>query len=148
MKITETLHSDHEKAQEIFQKMEGTSARAVKARMEQFEKLQHELLPHMEAEEKIIYPRLKSDGKPEIVMEAFEEHRAARLWMEVVAKTPFDDETWQAKVKVFGEMIDHHIEEEEGEIFEMMEEELDEEEDEAMDEKFMQLKEKKLMSMK
>ena len=69
-------------------------------------------------EEEIFYPALKSHPKAkDIVLEGYEEHHVVDLLMGELESLDVSDETWGAKATVMKENIEHHIEEEEGEMF-------------------------------
>ena len=73
---------------------------------------------HEKIEEQIFYPALKQHAEAkEIVLEAYEEHDVVDTIMGEIEQTPVEDETWIAKFTVMKENLEHHIEEEEGEMF-------------------------------
>ena len=73
----------------------------------------HELI-----EEKVLYPALKTHPEAkDIVLEGYQEHHVADLIVKELQALPKDDEKWGAKFKVLKESIEHHIKEEEGEMF-------------------------------
>ncbi len=75
---------------------------------------------HKDAEEETFYARLEQDPELRpIIQQARMEHHAANLLFKETDWMTFDEEKWMAKVKVLREMIGHHIEKEEGQIFEM-----------------------------
>src|SRR6185295_7451061 len=81
-------------------------------------KLKQELSIHEVIEEEIFYPALREHAEAkDIVLEAFEEHDVVNMIMAEIEQTPVDDETWGAKFTVMKENLEHHIEEEEGEMF-------------------------------
>jgi hemerythrin superfamily protein len=112
------LKNDHEKVKKLLTELEGTTERGVKTREELFGRVKKELTVHEIIEEEIFYPTLKQHPKAkEIVLEAFEEHDVVDTLMGELSALPVDDETWGAKFKVMKENIEHHVEEEEGEMF-------------------------------
>ena len=113
------LRDDHDKAKEMLKELEETTERAVKTREQLFTKLKTELTVHEAIEEEIFYPALKQHAEAkDIVLEAYEEHNVVDMVMGELEQTPFEDETWIAKFTVVKENLEHHIEEEEGEMFE------------------------------
>lgn len=126
------LKTDHEKVAGILEKLEGTTERALKTREELFTQLKSELDVHAAIEESIFYPVLeKADESRDITLEAFEEHRLVKQLLGELEAEAKDDETWTAKFTVLKEQIEHHVEEEEGELFKkarkvLSEEEIDE----------------------
>jgi hypothetical protein len=118
MNAFELLKQDHEKVSGIFEKLEPTTERAIKTRQELFEKLRSELEIHTEIEETIFYPVLKEAAETrEITMEAYEEHNVVKTLLEELSALPVDSEEWTAKLTVLKENVEHHVEEEEGEMF-------------------------------
>ena len=118
MDAIKLLKDDHDKAKKMLQQLEETTERAVKTREEVFTKLKAELEVHEAIEEEIFYPALKQHAEAkEIVLEAYEEHDVVNIVMSEIEQTPFEDETWSAKFSVMKENLEHHIEEEEGEMF-------------------------------
>ena len=112
------LKEDHDKVKGLLEKLGHTTERGVKTREELFTTIKAELTVHEIIEEEIFYPALKEHPKAkDIVLEGYEEHNVVDTIMGEMEQTPFDDETWGAKAKVMTENIEHHIEEEEGEMF-------------------------------
>jgi hypothetical protein len=118
MKAFTLLKNDHKHVAGILQKLEDTSERAVKTREELFTQLKKELDVHTEIEEKIFYPVLeKAEETRDIALEAFEEHRLVKQLLSELEAGAKDDEEWTAKFTVLKENVEHHVEEEEGEMF-------------------------------
>jgi hemerythrin-like domain-containing protein len=112
------LKTDHDKVKQLLTELESTTERGVKTRAELFSTIKGELTVHEIIEEEIFYPALKSHPKAkDIVLEAFEEHHVVDLLMSELEELDVTDETWGAKAIVMKENIEHHIEEEEGEMF-------------------------------
>ena len=112
------LREDHRKVKKLLAKIESTTERGVKTRQDLFTKVKQELVVHEAIEEEIFYPALKQHPKTqEIAMEAYEEHHVVDTVMAEIEGVAYDDETWGAKFKVMKENLEHHIEEEEGEMF-------------------------------
>ena len=113
------LRNDHAKVKSILKELEPTTERAVQTRTELFQRLKTELTVHEIIEEEIFYPTLKQHPKAkEIVLEGYEEHDVVDTLMGELETLSVEDETWGPKAKVMIENIEHHIEEEEGEMFE------------------------------
>ena len=104
--------------QRLLAELESTTERGVKARTELFATIKGELTVHEIIEEEIFYPELKAHPKAkDIVLEGFEEHHVVDLLMGELEALDVTDETWGAKALVMKENVEHHIEEEEGEMF-------------------------------
>ena len=112
------LETDHRKVKKLLNELESTTERGVNTRSELFATIKGELTLHEIVEEEIFYPELKAHPKAEdIVLEAFEEHHVVDLLMGELEALDVRDETWGAKATVMKENIEHHIDEEEGEMF-------------------------------
>jgi iron-sulfur cluster repair protein YtfE (RIC family) len=112
------LKADHEKVAGILEKIDGTTERATKGREELFTQLKNELDVHARIEEEILYPALEEyEDTRAISLEAYEEHALVKQLLEELAAAPKDDEQWTAKFTVLKENVEHHVEEEEGEMF-------------------------------
>jgi hemerythrin superfamily protein len=112
------IKEDHQKMRKLLTELESTTERGVKTREELYSTIKGELTVHGIIEEEIFYPALKDHPKAkDIVLEAYEEHHVVDTVMAELEETPVDDETWGAKAKVMKENVEHHMEEEEGEMF-------------------------------
>jgi hemerythrin-like domain-containing protein len=112
------LKEDHQKVKKLLSELESSTERGVKTREELFTKVKQELAVHEAIEEEIFYPALKEHPKTkEITLEAYEEHHVVNTVMAEIEGVAYDDEKWGAKFKVMKENLEHHIEEEEGEMF-------------------------------
>ena len=112
------LKADHDRVKKMLDEGETTTERGVKTRTELLETLKREMMIHERIEEEIFYPALKEHPKArDIVLEGYEEHHVVDEIMGELERTDVTDETWGAKFKVMKENIEHHIEEEEGEMF-------------------------------
>ena len=120
MDAMELLKNDHEQVKKILEEIDSTTEKGVKTREELFTKFKSEMTVHERIEEEIFYPRLTEQAKTkEIALEGFEEHHVVDMVMAELDDVPFDDETWGAKFTVMKENIEHHVEEEEGEMFKL-----------------------------
>lgn len=112
------LKDDHDLLRKLLGELDATTERGVKTREELFARVRRELEIHETIEEEILYPALKDHPKAkELVLEAYEEHHVVDLVMSELDGVAFDDETWGAKLTVAKENVEHHIEEEEDEMF-------------------------------
>ena len=127
------LKTDHEKVAGILTSIEETTERAVKGREELFARLKEELDLHAKIEEEIFYPALEeAEETREVTLEAYEEHRLVKQLLAELEAEPKDTEEWTAKFTVLKENIEHHVEEEEGEMFKQARQVLSEDEIEAL----------------
>jgi iron-sulfur cluster repair protein YtfE (RIC family) len=135
------LKADHEKVAGILETIEGTTERAAKGRDELFARLKAELDLHAMIEEEIFYPALEeTEETREITLEAYEEHRLVKQLLSELEAEPKDTEEWTAKFTVLKENIEHHVEEEEGEMFKKARQALSEEEIETLGDQLQEAK--------
>jgi hemerythrin superfamily protein len=116
----ELLKHDHAEVKQLMEECASTSdgAAAVEQREQLFAKIHAAMTVHEIIEEEIFYPALKEHPKArDIVLEGIEEHGVVDSLMGELATLPVKDETWAPKFKVMKENVEHHIEEEEGEMF-------------------------------
>ena len=112
------LTNDHDKMKKLLAQLEATTERGVKTREELFATIKCELTIHETIEEEIFYPALKSHPKAkDIVLEGYEEHHVVDLVMAELEGLDVSDESWGAKATVMKENVEHHMEEEEGDMF-------------------------------
>ena len=117
MDIFKTLKEDHEEAKDLFEEL-TESERDGEDREELFQELKEALELHASIEEKYLYPALESvDETRAMALESIEEHRIVKELLEELDGLDPDDEHWDAKLKVLMENVEHHVEEEEKELF-------------------------------
>ena len=112
---TALLREDHQKVQSLFG--EFGSAESAAQRRAIVNKVLKELRAHTTIEEEIFYPAVAREMKDKEHIEcAFEEHGIAKHLIEGLEGMEPDDEGYNAKFKVLGESVGHHIREEESQI--------------------------------
>jgi hemerythrin-like domain-containing protein len=112
------LETDHRRFEQLLKQGEETTEAAVKGRTELLKTITTELNLHELIEEKVLYPALKLHREAkDIVLESFQEHHVADVIVRELQGTNVTDEKWGAKFKVLKENIEHHIQEEEGEMW-------------------------------
>lgn len=123
----DVLMKDHDEVKDLFEKLMESSPGAEKTREKLFSQLEKELVPHLKAEEIAFYPFLMENKETKIMaLEAVEEHALTELVLNQMKKLSVKNDVWTAKLKVLKDMVEHHIEEEEEELFEAAEEALEE----------------------
>ena len=136
------LKTDHDKVKKLLDELESTTERGVKTRQELFATIKGELTVHETIEEEIFYPALLEKAKThDITLEGYEEHHVVDLLMGELEDLDVADETWGPKAKVMQENIEHHIEEEEGDMFKKTRQVFDEAELEELGERMQARKE-------
>jgi hemerythrin-like domain-containing protein len=112
------LKADHVTVKRLLAELESTTERGVKTRAELYATLKGELTIHETIEEEILYPALKNHPKTkDLALEGWEEHHVVDTVMAELENLDVGDESWGAKATVMKENVEHHIEEEEGEMF-------------------------------
>jgi hemerythrin superfamily protein len=111
------MKADHDRMKKLFD--EALEDKDPDARAELLHQIRAELMAHERMEEDVFYPALRSGGEKakEIVLEGYEEHHLIDVILDELLEVPEDADHWQAKLKVLKENLEHHITEEEGEMF-------------------------------
>src|SRR5579875_1394895 len=122
MDATKLLIEDHEKVRQLLKQLSESTKRAAKSRTELLNKIALELKVHTQIEEEIFYPAFKeASSEPEdqkLYFESLEEHRAAgELVLPDLQETDVASEKFGGRAKVLRDLVDHHAEEEEHELF-------------------------------
>jgi iron-sulfur cluster repair protein YtfE (RIC family) len=111
MKATSLLESQHRKVEMLFEKLE--SGRSNREKL--LEELANNLAAHMAIEQDIFYPAIK-EVDAEVVAESYEEHSLAEVALKRLRAAP-DEEQFKARLTALKELIEHHVSEEEEELF-------------------------------
>jgi hemerythrin superfamily protein len=113
--VTDMLRKDHKKVKDLFKKFEKTTKAQDKQQIVETALMELEI--HAELEEKLIYPAIRGKMKDEDLMdEALEEHHVVHGVIGELKNMKPGDERYDAKFTVFGELVKHHIKEEEEEM--------------------------------
>jgi len=115
MDVLKFLSDEHDEVKGVFKKLEKAEGNEAQRLWDQL----HQMLTlHEEMEETFFYPRLKEKSTTEdLVLESYQEHHVMDLLMGEISKLKPSDEEWEPKITVLQENTEHHIEEEEGELF-------------------------------
>jgi iron-sulfur cluster repair protein YtfE (RIC family) len=113
------LEADHREAQAMFKQFEELSDRANATKKKLTDQICTALELHTQIEEEIFYPAVReaSSDLEDIVDESLVEHASAKELIAQLQEMDPEDELYDAKVKVLGEQIEHHVGEEENEMF-------------------------------
>jgi hemerythrin superfamily protein len=110
------LKEDHRAVEKLFKDFEGAKGEGRKEKLAR--QICLELTVHAKIEEEIFYPACDGKIEEDLLKEAYVEHDSAKLLVaEIEAGNGQSDEFFDAKVQVLSEQIEHHVEEEEGELF-------------------------------
>lgn len=113
------LKSQHDDVKAMFDKYEELGERAHVSKKKLAAEICEALIMHTTIEEEIFYPALRATSKEmeDMLDEAFVEHASAKDLIAQVQEMGPEEDYYDAKVKVLGEYVSHHVEEEEDEMF-------------------------------
>jgi iron-sulfur cluster repair protein YtfE (RIC family) len=151
MNAIELLKEDHDRVRELLARLVDTSPEAVDQRPDLLQTIEQELKIHTQLEEEIFYPAFKeADGKENerMYFEAKEEHRAVEsLVLPDLKQTEPGNTSFSGRAKVLKELVEHHAQEEEEEMFERARECLSEDDLAQLGERMRARKEELQQSM-
>jgi hemerythrin superfamily protein len=132
--VYEILKQEH---QEVSQLLEQITEQG--ASKEQIDELYMMLEAHTKGEEQTLYKDLKkSEQTHELILEAIEEHHVADMLLKEIRQMDPSDEVCQAKLKVLKETVEHHVKEEEQELFPKAQQVMDDQWAQKMGEQYEQ----------
>jgi hemerythrin superfamily protein len=141
MNAIDMLKQQHREVEQLFERFGATGEGAAKTREKLCQQIGDALAVHAEIEEKIFYPESKQEDTEDLLRESVEEHLVVkRLVAEIMELEPADPQV-AAKMKVLKEQVQHHVEEEESELFPLVEQECSAEELEEMGGRMQELAE-------
>jgi hemerythrin superfamily protein len=117
MDAIEMLEQQHREVEAMFKKYDGLGDKAIKAKLQLLEQIADALAVHAAIEEKDFYPAVKAKRTEDILLESLEEHLGIKRVIADLLKTDASDETFDAKVKVLSEQVEHHVKEERTDLF-------------------------------
>ncbi|MFP2928425.1 hemerythrin domain-containing protein [Pyxidicoccus sp. 3LG] len=117
MNALDLLKQQHDEVKKLFKQYEKLADHADEKRQELFEMIADRLSAHTAIEEQYFYPAAKAEDTEDLLREAAEEHLSAKRLIADLLELDADDEEFDAKMQVLQEQIDHHVEEEESDLF-------------------------------
>lgn len=143
------LKEDHKKVAKLFKEIEGAGERAIKTKENLFEQLKSELELHTQIEEEYMYPLLEeAEETKDMTLEAYEEHDIVKTLIAEMEDEEVGSDVWSAKLKVMKENVEHHVSEEEEELFPEAEDVLSEEQMEQLAQSIMEAKQSQAPAQK
>jgi hemerythrin superfamily protein len=127
MSILDMIKKDHKTVSFLFTRLSETSNRAARKRSELFDVLKEELEIHTHMEEAVFYPALK-DEAADLIQESLKEHSIVEDLLRQLEVQPKNSTKWMYKLAELRINVQHHIHEEEQEIFPLAREIMDENE--------------------
>jgi hemerythrin superfamily protein len=135
MSAIDMLEADHREVEDLFEELESAEGAAEKREI--FDEIADKLAVHAAIEERHFYPAAKSKETEDLLKEAAEEHLSVKRLIADLLALNAKDETFDAKAKVLKEQIEHHVEEEEGELFPKVQKLLDSDTLDALEQEMM-----------
>jgi hypothetical protein len=148
MQIYDVILEDHAKARRMLEELCGVDEDESERRIALFADLKSELMVHQHVEEAVLYDRLKdiAETRPD-ALEAINEHHIVDTLLGELDDMTKDNDRWTAKLGVLRELVEHHMEEEEGEFFDHARAVVDDELAHRMAEEFQRKKRAGLEAM-
>jgi len=115
MSAIDLLESQHREVEKLFQKIEKASKGEEKMRL--FEEIADKLAIHAAIEEHHFYPAVKEKRTEDILLESVEEHLVIKRTIADLLKLDVGDVQFDPKIKVLKEEVQHHVGEEENDLF-------------------------------
>jgi len=129
MNAIDLLKSQHHEVSKLFSQIEKAPT---EEKTELFEEIADKLAVHAAIEEHHFYPAVKAKRTEDILLESLEEHLGIKRVIADLLEVDAEDETFDAKVKVLKEQVEHHVEEEESDLFPKVKKLFDKEQLEAI----------------
>jgi hemerythrin superfamily protein len=115
------LKSDHVKVKKLLRELDETTERAVKERERLVREIEREIKMHSQIEEEVFYPAFKAatekTDSEDLFYEATEEHHLVDIELPSLKACNPKSPEFGAKAKVLKDLIEHHVREEEGQMF-------------------------------
>jgi len=125
MDLFQLIRHDHQKAKRLFERLAETAS-GTQSRPRLFAELKHELELHAEIEEKYFYPALQGhEEAKDLIQEALEEHGDVKEALVALDHGDNESDDWADRLDELREDVEHHVEEEENEIFPLAQKLLD-----------------------
>jgi hemerythrin-like domain-containing protein len=111
------LERQHREVEALFEKLEdaGDGAKQTKERL--CRDLSDQLAVHAELEERIFYPESRQEDTEDLLRESVEEHLSMKRLLAEILEGGTESAQLMARMKVLKEQVEHHVEEEEQELF-------------------------------
>ena len=135
MSAIDLLESQHREVEKLFKQLE--KAKSGQSKTTLFEEIADKLAIHAAIEEHHFYPTVRENRTEDILLESLEEHVTIKRTLADLLKIDGDDETFEAKIKVLKEQVEHHVEEEESDLFPKVKKAMGEEELDALEQEMI-----------
>lgn len=146
MATIEAIKQDHDKMRELAENIMQTEGNS-EQRRELFKQFKKELRSHSDAEEQTLYAAMmRKDKSQKQIRHSTTEHEEAAELLEKLEDTEMSSSSWLSTFSKLKEELEHHMQEEETEVFNKAQKVLDEKNLQKVEEQFSEKKEEKLTS--
>jgi hemerythrin-like domain-containing protein len=115
MNAVNLLKSQHREVEKLFKEIE--SAEEPEDKQALFDDLADKLAIHAKIEEQFFYPAVEENKTEDMILEAFVEHTSVKRLLADLLEVDAGEPAFDAQIKVLKEQVEHHVKEEEGELF-------------------------------
>ena len=139
--ILDTLHAEHEEVQELLKELNDSEKPAEQKAL--VAKIKQALIPHTNAEEQVVYDRVAAlkDEKPKVdSAEGYTEHALASATLKSLDTLTANTPEFKANAKVLKELVEHHVKEEERNVWSEVKENFSGEQRAQMNREFLAAK--------
>src|SRR5215813_11156967 len=143
MDALQILAKDHRAVDQLFDQIEKTDNREANRRGQLYRKLRNELELHTELEEELFYPALKEHNDTKaLASEALEEHSEVKQMLNEIDNLSAEDDQWSEMINELKMAVQHHMREEEHQLFPAARVRLDEARISELGRKIQEMREK------
>lgn len=141
MLIYETLKKDHDKVKSLLNELVMLGENDKDRSSQLIEEIKDELVPHSRAEESVFYNSIRAiDSAKDVVLHSFEEHMEAESLLRTLQAMDKINADWKNTAQKLKKAVEHHIQEEEGRVFNVAQQLFTQDEARMMSEAFEKLK--------
>jgi hemerythrin superfamily protein len=141
------LVEQHREVDALLEQLGNTDESEIDERARLFETMKAKLLSHAKAEEKTLYTALQRAGEKEDARHAKREHKDIEAALKAADACDYDDEDFLEKVEELADCVTHHVEEEEGDIFDAASQSMSSEELDRVCEQFLAQQKEELAAL-
>jgi hemerythrin superfamily protein len=120
--VRQILHQDHQHVNELFFQYSGLEENDKAGKNELVKQIIKELTAHAKVEEELVYPAVRDvdSESDDLIDEADTEHHVVKFLLSELSEMEAGDDHFDSKVTVLAELVKHHVQEEEKEIFDAL----------------------------
>lgn len=120
MNALDLLKEQHKEVDVLFKRFKKLDEDAADEKGELFQMIADRLAAHATIEEQLFYPAVKNEDTEDLLRESLEEHLGVKRFIADLLALDPDDEQFDAKMDVLQENVEHHVEEEEKDLFKLV----------------------------